>query len=408
MIKIKSVTTPKFVINRPSYDYAPSVMQDADGIYKAWWCAGRAGDFIGYGESTEFRSGFKVFQSKFFANRSNGKPNNDISFKTFDGMHVCDPSVIKTTDKYYMYYGGLANHKTTKKINNQKIRFTDYPQPNSIATTFIGVAESNDGISWIRQNYGNPIIKPNSDPTKINIFSLYKSIYGAGQPSVVYFKNQYYLAYHDSTGDASNSINGAGVYVLSSDDPLFQKNVKELRCQGDEKKIITAGSCSQPYWKSIVSKEQPSNKYSIIDAFSPELAYSDSLKGFVLVTHHQQGKSRLNFFDSQFKRITKKISSVDKDFNIPGGNWRDGPGLLRDQKGHLTAKKKPLFACDSIDIDIFSGSSLTKDTKTWDIAHWGVTMNNCINPLRNQTTYIWLALIIIFLLVLVTSSRKVV
>ena len=404
-VEIKSVTSPQFVIKRPSYDYAPSVMKDTDGMYKAWWCAGRAGDFIGYAESNDFRSGFEVIESKFFPNRSHGKPDAKISFLAFDGLHACDPSVLKIADKYYLYYGGLANHKVSQTIKDKEIRLTDYPQANSVATTYIGVAESRDGVNWKRQNNGNPIIKPQADPTNIESYASYSSVYGAGQPSVVYLDNQYYLAYHDSTGEASNSVNGAGIYVLSSVDPLFQKNVKELRCQGDERRAIAAGSCDRTYWKPLAAEEKPSTKYAIAEAFSPAIAYSDSFESFVLATHHQQGKSRLNFFNSQFKLITEELT-LTEGLKIPGGNWRDGPGLLADTQGHLISKKKSLFACNSTNVDIFSGSSATKDLRTWDIAHWSAVLNDCTSPITKISSSIVLVIIIIFLFLLVRSRMS--
>jgi hypothetical protein len=397
MLKIESVVTPIPVIQRTSYDYAPSVMLDTDGTYKIWWCAGVAGDFIGYGESYGNLDNFEVVKSGFFANRSGGKLLSEISYKTFDGIHACDPSVVKVDNVYYMYYGGLANHRTTKEINNKKIRFTDYPQVNSIATTHIGVAISLDGINWQRQNSGNPIIMPNADSTNPESYALYKSIYGAGQPSVVYLDSRYYLAYHDSTGKASNRINGAGVYILSSTDPLFQKNVYELRCRGDEIKKVAAGSCLETYWKHIKIGVKPSTKYAIIEAFSPEIAYSDILNSFLLITHHQKNKSRLNFFDLQFVRTTEKLSPFHQAFDIPAGNWRDGPGLLTEPQKHVVENLNSVFTCDSLSIDIFSGNSLSKDVRTWDLYRWGVIINNCTNPLSSATVFTLLTLTILFL-----------
>lgn len=364
-------------------------MQDTDGIYKAWWCAGVAGDFIGYGESDSINSQFEIISSNFFANRSNGQLEAEISFKTFDGIHACDPSVIKISDKYYLYYGGLANHTEKKTIDDRQIRITDYPQANSIATTHIGVAISNDGINWQRQNNGNPILKPKADPTNINSYASHKSIYGAGQPSAVYLNDKYYLVYHDSTGKGSNSMNGAGIYALSSSDPLFKNNVSELRCRGDEQQKIAAGSCTEAYWKSLEAHEQPSTKYAIAEAFSPALAYSDSIKGFVLATHHQKGESKLAFFNSQFESITQKL-------NMPGGYWRDGPGLLTNAQGHIIDNKSSIFTCQSFDINIFSGNSTTEEAKSWDIARWGGTVNNCGSSIwSNLNLYIFVSLILI-------------
>ena len=122
---------------RPSYDYAPSVMHD--GVYRMWWCGGIAGDHILYAEAASL-------DGPWHAHGSTAPNSYDDVFSPtgvvgdFDGAHTCDPSVVRVSGTYVMFYGGLGKDGT----------------PNN--TTRIGVAQSDDGFSWTRLNGGKPII----------------------------------------------------------------------------------------------------------------------------------------------------------------------------------------------------------------------------------------------------------
>lgn len=177
------------VLYRSFYDYVPAIMQD--GLYRMWWCGGYQGDYIYYSQSSSLSGPWSTPQQVL----------TPTFGATFDGGHVCDPSVIRVNGVYYMYYGG----------NTEPTGYTK-----------IGVATSTNGINWTRANGGNPIISSAGYP------HAFPNPYGAGQPSAMYVDGFFYLAYTDTMGQASNTYNGAGIYVLRSQDPLFQSGVQVL------------------------------------------------------------------------------------------------------------------------------------------------------------------------------------
>ena len=63
-----------------------------DGKYRMWWCGGVAGDHILYSESQNFDGPWSLPKS-VFQPTGNGKD--------FDGLHTCDPSVIRVRGIYY-------------------------------------------------------------------------------------------------------------------------------------------------------------------------------------------------------------------------------------------------------------------------------------------------------------------
>src|SRR5579872_2158586 len=124
----------QLIVVRKGYDYAPAIIFD-DGIYRLYWCAGIAGDFIVHSASQRLEGPWHGVKSGFLntfdiALRPTGSRTD------FDGLHTCDPSVIKVGGTYYLYYGG---------------NFADD------GLTAVGVARSDDGVHFQRMNRGKPI-----------------------------------------------------------------------------------------------------------------------------------------------------------------------------------------------------------------------------------------------------------
>ena len=264
------------VVPGDSYNYDPSVILD-NGVYRAYWCgsySGHPGDNILYAESTSlsgpwhshYSGAANTYDSVFHASNS----------AYFDGVHTCDPSVMKVNGTYYMYYTGADN-------------------PGADGPNAIGVASSADGISWTRMNGGLPILGT----------SLYVNrglIYGAGQQSVTYANGKYYLIYGDTTGTASLS-NGAGQYLIRADNPLFTQNAE-----------IFTGSGWVPHTASTVTS------HIWFNGINDDIQYIDGWNDFLVATHSTLGEEHLLLFDSNFAQIA--------DVVVPSTSWVDGPGLV--------------------------------------------------------------------------------
>ncbi|MBK9295091.1 MAG: hypothetical protein IPM57_11750 [Oligoflexia bacterium] len=405
------------VMVRPNtYDYAPSVMFDDDGKYKAWWCAGVAGDYIGYSESNSSNNFPNIFSQYYWPNRSNGAIGSEASRIYFDGTHVCDPSVIKHRGTYYLYYGAGAFpdeycmnedgsiRSGPNQLNNCNTVILDlvgFPKPYSVYATHVGLAKSTDGVHWERMNNGLPIIMTKADPTNALEFGMTygswaypdhpstprlknkKNVYGAGQPSVIVKDNLFYLLYTDTTGigrryyDDGTSA-GAGLYVIRSPDPMFQQNVEEVRCPGDESDIaglhrIKPGTCTNPYWKKLNSGEKPSTKYSVIETYSADLTYSDALGLFAIAFRNHPTIMGMLFFDENFKIAGPGLT-------LGEAPYRDGPGILHRADGHLLPSTHSDNVCSQIPLEVFSAvGSDPQDALNpwlWDLWRWGATLQN--------------------------------
>lgn len=116
------------------YNYAPTVMEN--GGYRVWWCSQvpgvGPGDDILYAAAPAADGPYAAEGGAPAVPVFTGQPG------AFDGVHTCDPSVIKVGSTYYLYYTGAAG---------------DHARGNAI-----GVASSADGFAWRRENDGKPIV----------------------------------------------------------------------------------------------------------------------------------------------------------------------------------------------------------------------------------------------------------
>lgn len=277
------------------YNYGPTVM--ADGQHsRMWWCsqiptAEPAGDDIVYGSARDldgpFTAGSRQPRAVFSGSRTG-----------FDGKHTCDPSVIRVDGTYYLYYTGARG---------------DHDFGNSI-----GLATSEDGVTWERANGGEPIVSPAHDTERDNA-------YGAGQPAAVYVDGWYYLMFTDTTGAAAG-WNGAGQFLLRSPDPAFTEDVESLGHEGFEPVADTA---------------QP-RESSLADAFSADLVWVDVLDAFA-VAHQTGDGTTLTFWDADF------TVNPHPPVSVPGP-WREGPGVVRSPSGHLP--RSDTDPCGTVPVDV--------------------------------------------------------
>jgi len=138
--------------NSRQHDYAPSIMRDTDGKYKMWWCGvGTGSDSIVYAESSD---GYRWSSQQVVLSTSG----------SYQGVHACDPSVVKANGKYYLYY--TSEHPTS-------------PFEGRDAQIFL--ATSSDGKNWQYANGGKPVIA----------LSKLEGSYGIGQSSVLFLNGRF-------------------------------------------------------------------------------------------------------------------------------------------------------------------------------------------------------------------------
>jgi hypothetical protein len=322
------------------YDYSPSVM--LDGKYRMWWCGADGtfgpGDRILYATSSSLNGPFKA---------PNGAAYNVVFSPTgsstgFDGLHTCDPSVVRVNGVYYMYYSGLGKAAG--------------------AMTDIGLATSTDGITWTRANHGNPIIVPAQKQNTGNQ-------YGAGQPTVSYYKGQFYMAYTDTTGAVSGSINsgarGAGQYVLRSADPTFQTGVQERTASG---------------FQSMTSANH--TEYSIASYFSVDMQFSDALNVWI-VAHSDGNVSHVNFYapdftPNAFQQIKMPLSVIE------------GPGLVSTPDKHSVAPANGV--CGTVSLDVINATSTNAVGNPNSLKHEGLDVSagqSCSSMAAGQVAAIY-------------------
>ena len=110
-----------------------------------------------------------------------GTINTWDSGGTFKGR-----SIIYNTGKYHMWYSGT---------NNESLETNPFWR--------IGYATSNDGVNWVKQNNGNPVITPTTPWELKNVFF----------PSVIFKNNVYHMWYATTSWDEPTQI----VYAYSFD-----------------------------------------------------------------------------------------------------------------------------------------------------------------------------------------------
>lgn len=295
------------------YNYAPSLLLDR-GKYRMWWCsqlgvAKPPGDDILLAESTSL-TGFRGPDGQRATPVFSGRPGG------FDGMHTCDPSVIRVGGKYFMYYTGAAG---------------DHAHGNAI-----GLATSPDGRVWTRANGGRPIIGAARDVDNGNT-------YGAGQPSALYLAGQFYLLFTDTTGEHTGH-NGAGQFVLRSPDPNFQRDVQAL-APGGFRSVTTTGERLR----------------SVVDAFSADWMWVDSLAAFA-IAHETRHGTTITFWDLGFRYHPYEPVLVP-------GAWREGPGLVRRPDGHAPVSVRD--PCGTVSIDLVRATRQGRYGPS-DLRHFGL------------------------------------
>ncbi|WP_344856898.1 beta-xylosidase [Amycolatopsis ultiminotia] len=316
------------------YNYGPTVMVE-DGRTRMWWCsqygsAAPPGDDILYADAGS--------PDGPFAGSGGGAPTAVLSGSpgNFDGVHTCDPSVLRVGGTYYMYYTGAAG---------------DHALGNAI-----GLATSTDGVHWTRANGGRPILGPAHDVHRANV-------YGSGQPSAVFLDGWYYLMFTDTTGRAAG-WNGAGQFVIRAHDPAFRDGVESLGDNG----FTPVDNTAAPRTRSVV------------DGFSADLEWSGALDAFA-IAHETAAGTTITFWNRDF------TMQPYAPLVIPGP-WKEGPGLVRRPDGHApTSVQDP---CGTVSLDVVRATQTGGSGAPTGLQHFGLDVHGaggCSAPSRTSATF---------------------
>jgi hypothetical protein len=308
-----------------NYNYDPTVIYDS-GIYRAYWCAayggdGFAGDHILYAESDALSGPWHAHGSSV-ANSYDDVLHGTGNLNDFDGLHTCDPTVIKVNGAYYMYYTGAHI-------------------PDAIGPGAIGVASSSDGIAWSRLNKGRAIVSPADKQAGDG--------YGAGEQTVTYVNGVWYMMYNDHTGAAAYAT-GAGEFLISASDPTFQTHLETFTANG---------------FAPLTASTQTS--YVVLNANNADIQYIDAWQDFLVLSHTDAGKTHVVLLDKNFNQIADEV--------IAPTAWLDGPGLVStaDQRHAIMT---PDYR--GVSIDFLRAVGAQNNVLTWKLAWRGA------NLYRNQ------------------------
>jgi hypothetical protein len=316
-IELVEVSSNHKIIVRPNkYDYVPSVIADA-ATYRIWWSGAEKaglGDIIFY--TSVGRRNLDTAGAEALYLLCPSFQTQVTKYTLFDGLHTCDPSVLRIDGGFYMYYGGLSERKR--------------PENSLRVMTKLGVALSSDGLSWRRTNNGLPIMEPRA------IASDQAGSYGLGQPSAVHLDSFFYIFFTDTLGPDGN-----GIYLVRSKDPLLKVGLEFW---------------SPPGFKCPEQKDRK-DAVRLLKGASVDAAYIDEWNLFMVVFRKSPGFMQGVFFDRDFGR---RISQIE----IPM-EWTEGPGLARDGNGWLVADHLP---DGSLSFHLFRSVGEKNKPTSWDVA----------------------------------------
>ncbi|SEE27843.1 hypothetical protein SAMN04488561_0866 [Jiangella alba] len=197
-----------------SYDYAPSVIVE-DGVEKMWWCGHNVnGDGVYYSQRDQPDGAWSEPDLVLSADRA------------WEVVHVCDPSVIRGSFSvdgvgysYLMYYGAAD-------LSGQN--------------TKLGVAYSNDGVTWVKHSDEALLEEPGM------IFD-----YGVGMPALFTMDGDVYVAYYDT------GRNSAPIVRAVNADGTLGADVFMLALSGGDTFADLAFSPAEQVWYATTKSQLP-------------------------------------------------------------------------------------------------------------------------------------------------------
>jgi len=180
------------VLRRDGYDYGVSLLRDADGLYRMWWCAGNLAAGI-----TD-----RILQAVSLDGASWSAPEEALLPGPL--ALIADPAVVWAHGRYWMYYTGTARIDGTAND--------------------IYLAQSEDGEHWDRY-------PAETAPAPVIASRLSRQDgYGAGQPSVLFLDGQFVIYYLDQAapGGLYRSVSTDG-YTFSEPEWLMLVNDVDVK-----------------------------------------------------------------------------------------------------------------------------------------------------------------------------------
>lgn len=309
---------PKVVGNNGLYNYSPSIIQNGN-VQQFWWCGqgqnpnnpSQNSDTIQY-ESINLSTGATVGPLTVLGETPGG----------WDSAYTCNPKVVEgsftnplgngTTYTYAMYYVGTAN--TAGTFNS------------------IGVAFSNDGISW--NKYPSPVIS--YDPADTG--------YGVGQPA------------------AYNSNGASNIWLLYEDDYPSLEHVLATTTDGvhftsqgtlttnglNQVEIAGQSSASAPSWGDAAFDYSTNEWYAVfnMNVRNPSTTGGITERGQYGVVVYRIPASDLLNGASPWKQV------FSADTNLTGYESNFIPSFLRDIYGNVNVSGT------YPDIEIYTSASM--------------------------------------------------
>lgn len=299
----QSVTNAN-LIRRVAYNYAPALIHDG-ALYHLYWCAGMDGDTILHLEAPTLAGPWRPHANWVrvdVALRPTG------SAADFDGLHTCDPNVIKVGGAFYLYYTGEAA---------------------AGALGAIGVATSPDAVHFERLNGGLPIVVSAKSNLSYSADSL---TYGAGQPAAAPVGRYIYLSFTDSTG-----AGGDGQYALRSTDPAFAKDVEELTGEG---------------WRPR-SPGRRDGSYSWLDSYGLDLMYDRPSATLLAATDRVAEHTTIIAIDpATMKPLAEGELALA---------WREGPSFVTESD----KTSPPRSSCADVPVAVAAAAGASDDPRSW-------------------------------------------
>ena len=341
-----------------TYDYSPSVIQSGN-LQQVWWCGG------GYNPSAKAQWSDTIqYDSIDLSTNAHSGPVPVLGETSgaWDSLYTCNPKVVQgvfanplsdgKTYTYALYYVGLG---ATPGTNN-----------------CIGVAFSNDGISW--KKYPQPIIFPETQDN-----------YGVGQPAVYNTDHQgaIRMFYEDNSYDLHH------VEAMSSDGVHFTR-LGTLTANGLDPNSLAWGDMAynqeDGYWYAAfnTNNRNPATTGGVVErgAYGIELyriPESSLLTGTIPWQLLTTIDTSLNGYEENF------IPGFVRD---PNGNLVAGPSIQM-----FTSISNPPAAWNaSPGIAGLSGdiSRWNISTATWTPGHPLTTLKQYYNQITHEVTTGWI------------------
>jgi hypothetical protein len=329
------ITPNGILFHRDNYDYGPSIIQQGN-TRQYWWCGEGTDPLTGMATDTIYYRTYNVSTGLYSPITMVLYPSQGPG--VWDEAYTCDPSVIRGSFidpdngqnyTYAMYYtatdrgpGGIDAGTSLDGTNNR-----------------IGVAFSNDGLSWVKYAQ-NPVIFPQIIPT---------DAYGAGQAATYNGGGETGLSLFYT--DTSTSV-GTRMWIRHSSDGLHFSAPTLISNQG------------------MLADQQPgmANSDFAYDYTSEQFYAALGLPGRSgdRDTYHI-GLYRVAASDLMNGQGTwEALGFIDT--NLTGSYLNASPGLVRDPAGNIT----PFLP--SVEVVFTEG---TNDPGTWDLssATWNPTAN---------------------------------